>query len=503
MMLLTFFLITTTASSDTNTMTGQLNTKFWLRVPSLSSISLGYGNPVLASGLIGGLCNPAGLFDIKDREFMIAGGIGTTATLNWAPAFPIKKSDQDTSFFKVPLDISFNTPAGINFIGIGIKTKIFGAIGIGFTDGLGFGTSINSTSRLTYTFDDTIPDTLTNTEIPQLPAGQGIPVSWAYKSPVTTTVNIDADASYSERNFFLCIANGIGPIRVGAGIAYKPIIGHADMTSNVNANAPCSLQCIPDIATTWKTNVIGHTTINQDLGSLTTKIYFKGSEFSFPLGLQFKLGFLNLGTSVVFTPATTLRMDTRSIELVHVNHSPHVDSLYYNSSDIQIDSANDSISGKVNLVFSEMPDTTKTYDLNETYIIPSQTAVLIGGALKLGPFSPGISIGFSSAKSIWTNFGFESRLLISWRVNLGIRYDNHILNGTEDSTEIYIPTATLDLGASFPIQKATINLGLRTNPLTLAGAFGAALPGDANKEDFKMPGLLDAFSPIIGVNLKF
>lgn len=495
MIKLFFLWIVSATDIDTTTMLGSFSTDLWLRVPSLGSISLGYGNPVLSSGLTGSLCNPAGLFDIKDREFMIVGSMGTKGAAGYSPVIPIGEEDA----CKVPLDISLTTPAGINCTAFGIKIKSIGAVALGFMDGIGFGATVNSIDSLTYTFHDTIPDTLTNAEIPQLPSGTSVPVSWIYKTPVTVSVDADGKASYSERNFFLCLASGFGPLRLGAGVNYKPIRGTMDVNSVASVSAPCSLSCVPIGSTSeWTTNVTGYTIIDEDIASYTASIPVSGNEFSFPLGLQFKLGIINLGTCLTLTPAMDLNVDNGGTNLKYINHSPHIDSIYFNPSDISIDSANKIVSGNVGLVMSEFPDTTKADTLESIYTIPSKVAISFGGALKLGFFTFGASLGVSSGRSLWTNLGFESRLLVSWRLNLGLRTDGYILNGTKDSTYIYIPTAALDAGFSFPLKNATFTLGLRTNPVTLAGAF----LGSLNKDEFTMPGLFDAFSPVFGVNLR-
>jgi hypothetical protein len=505
---------------DTTTAVGNFSSSLYFRSPSLNFMSLGYSNPILATGVLGAVCNPAGLTDIKDKEFVLAGGIGTHSNLDWNPVIDM---GEEVGELELPLDISFANPGGINFLGAGIKLKKI-AIGIGFTDGMGFGSSMDGAGKITYTFNDTIWDTLTSQDISELPAGTEVPVIWTYKTPVTTDLGLDGKMSYSERNFFLCLAGNFGPFEVGAGMLHTPISGKANGSFGLNVNAPCSLECTPEYTGGWETDITGHTIINQKLVTGRGLTTLTGNEFSWLTGFQIKLGVLNLGASASFTHPAVIKVSGDG-SITHIANAPHIDSISYNPANVDVDTTNSHVQGEVDIILSPTSDTTEADSFQESYKLPGRTGITMGSALKVGPFTVGGAIGgaFSSFEmSFWSTLGLESKLFFPLRASLSAKmkgyrasYFNSADSTGADSTDsgggldfIPIPSAVLDIGSSFNIQKTTVYLGFRTNPLglimSIASSFNKDMKDDMAEAGYgELPGLFSAFSPVFGVSIRF
>ncbi|MFA5032930.1 MAG: hypothetical protein WC614_07920 [bacterium] len=529
------------ASGDTTDIFG-LSSKLWMNTPSLSSVSLGYSNPMLSSGLTGALCNPAGLWDIKGTEVSGVFAIGTSSKLEWAPVIPAGggEGDEDTvqKYIRIPsLEVSFASPMGINLIGVGMK-KGRVAFGLGFMDGFGMGLNVQGTrGKMTYPYSDTIMDTLTHENVSEIPDSIEIPVTWNLNSSFTATLAADANFGYYERNLFIGMATGFGPLKLGFGVAYRPISGKLMYNAGLGISAPCTLTCTPQFTTSeWTIDVSGNSTLNQDLFSGNGEVSLSGKEFSYITGLQFKFLFFNIGASVSVIPATVLKIDGSSASM-NVNHSPKIDSIYYNTDDIIVNTTDSTISGTVGIRLSKMQDTTQSDSIKETYRIPAQTSITLGSYTKLGPITLSSSIGVALASSSdgvpigggWGSLGFESRIGFPLRVSLNGKV--YALEATSDSGDAFrFPkggiSTTLDVGTTVNIKKTSVSFGLRTNPITIAGFFANLFPapgsggdddngdgsGDEDKKGMKeaakekgysFPGFFNAITPVIGFSRQF
>jgi hypothetical protein len=548
------------ANGDTTDMVGRFSAKLWMNTPSLSSVSLGYSNPMLSSGLTGMVCNPAGLFDIKGTEVSGVFAIGTSSKLDWAPVIPMG-DDTVKEYIRLPIDMSFASPMGINLIGVGMKKGRI-AVGLGFMDGFGTGASVIGSGEITENLDFTIPDTLTNSNISEIPDdGTAIPVNWNLNSSFTPTLSANGNAGYYERNLFMGVATGLGALRVGFGIAYRPISGKLSYNVSSNINDTCSLTCVPEGgAGGWTTNVNGHSVFNQDLFKLTGETSLSGKEFSYITGLQFKFLFFNIGASVAMVPGTVLTLDGNSSQMsIDSNSAPRIGTISYNPGDIIIDTTNHTVSGTVGLELLQTADTTKYYAIRETYRIPAQTSINLGSYTKLGPITLSNSIGatfcpltFGTSDSsdstkrkripvsgFCGSLGFESRIGFPLRISLNGKMG--FFEGTSiDSSSKYLPkggiSTTLDVGTTFNIKKTSVSFGLRTNPISIAGLFANAFPGgggddgdngddpdeygdgsgnDNGNEDkkglkdsmaengYSFPGFFSAITPVIGISRQF
>ncbi|MDD5530562.1 MAG: hypothetical protein PHX21_11130 [bacterium] len=493
------------ANGDTTNMSG-FSSKLWMNTPSLSSVSLGYSNPMLSTGLTGALCNPAGLWDIKGTEVSGVFAIGTSSKLAWAPVIPVGDDTTKKEYIKMNLDMSFASPMGVNLIGAGMKKGRI-AFALGFMDGFGTGLSVRGNSKMTYDFNDSIMDTLTHSNISEIPDdGTEIPVKWILNTSLTPSLDADANFGYYERNLFMGMATGFGALKLGFGVAYRPISGKLSYDATANVNAPCSLTCIPQFTTSdWTTDVNGHSVMNQDLFSADGELSLSGKEFSYITGLQFKFLFFNIGASVTMVPGTVLTVDGSSASM-NVNGSSKISSISYSPGDIVIDTATHTVSGTVGLGLSKMPDTTQSDSIKETYRIPAQTSVNLGSYSKLGPITFSSSIGatfcpltFSDPDSsdstkrmkipvsgFCGSLGFESRIGFPLRISLNGK--TYFFEGTaKDSSSTYFPkggiSTTLDIGTTFSVKKTSVSVGLRTNPIAVAGLFANLFPAPGSGGD--------------------
>lgn len=475
------------SGADTTYASGSFSGRLSIKLPSLGALNLGYTNPALANGLAGCILNPAALSEVKDKSFSTVVGFGSEVRISQKPVFDIEEFGE----VAIPLDFAFAQPVSMNTITFGAN---FGGwvFGLGFIEE--FGVKLNSSGDVTFghTFNDTIYDTLTSADIPEIPVGDTIPVAFSFRSPVELSLAGDGNLNYSENRFFLGIARqSSGRFKMGAGIKYRPIRGKVLLGSVANANAPCTLEC-QTTQVGWTINGIGTTHINEDVLYAGWEGKVTGNELGFIGGMILDLGLLKLSGTLEGTSATTLKIEGGS-ELTYITGIPSIDSIYVDS--VEVDTVNNVLSGTMGVKLSDFPDTTEMDNWeDENYELEGKIGVTLGTAIKLGPFTTGLAVGANTLDEFWLSGGFESRLLFPLRTNFELRNKVYQINGEQ---VLFPPYMVMGIGSSVRIKKLGIDFGLKTNSFHTLASIAETI------EEEQLPGLFELFSPVIGINLKF
>ncbi|MDI6840764.1 MAG: hypothetical protein QMD71_07965 [bacterium] len=476
------YLCLSVSLTDTTQVSGSLSGELKVSLLTIGGLNLGYSNPALAQGLNGCIVNPASLSKIKGKSFSTILGLRFTSKINLLPVFDMS---EEVGKVEVPCDLAFTQPSGINFIAFGTYLKGFGA-GFGVIEDFGLGLSSEGKVSLRHTFTDTIPDTLTHTEIQGIPEGVTIPVIWTFTAPVTTTLEANGNIKLSQPKVFFGLAHSLGPFGFGFGATYRPIRGQLKLGSSVDANAPCTLKCSE--TTEWTVNLSGNTTINENIFKSNGTVELRGDEFTCLTGMILDIGFLKLGGTIEGIPAVTLKLGGGNT-ITYINGAPSIDSLY--SEGVVV--TGDTISGNIRIKLSKFPDTTRLDEWAGKYKLPHKLGVKLGSAIKLGPFTSGLTIGGYTSGSYYLSTGFESRLLLPLRVNLEAWNEVYLVG----ERKLIIPYLAISASSSFSFGLLQVDLGLKTN------SFIAAIPAIVAIKELKAPHFFELFSPVIGVNLKF
>lgn len=481
------FLVGFLLMADTTWATGNFDGRLSIKLPSLGALNLGYTNPALAKGLAGCILNPAALSEVKDKNFSIAVGLGSEVGMNFNPVLDM---GEELGEVTIPCKFSFAQPVCMNAVTFG--TNFNGWIfGIGFMEEFGVGIGSSGNVTLGYTLNDTLQDTLTHADIPDIPEEDTIPVTLNFRSPIELSLIGDGNLDYSENKFFLGIAReSSGWFKAGVGITYMPIRGKLLLGSIANANVPCTLECNASQGK-WTIDGIGTTHINEDMLSAGWEAKITGNEFNFLAGMILDIGPLKLGATLKGTPATTLKLEGGS-SLTYINDIPNIDSFYADS--VVVNTSDSTISGRIGVVLSEFPDTTETDNWGDKYELEGKIGITIGSALKLGPFTTSFAIGGNTLGEFCINGGFESRLFFPLRTAFELKNKIHQI---DNEIFWFPPYILLGIGSSLNIRNLSMDFGVRTNSFhTLASL------AEAVKEE-QLPGLFKMFSPMIGINLKF
>ncbi|MBI4723428.1 MAG: hypothetical protein HY769_10635 [Candidatus Stahlbacteria bacterium] len=481
MLLLIFFL-----TADTISVSGDFYGKWAIKLPSLGVLDLGYINPSLSNGLNGCMLNPAALSDIEANNFATAFEIGSATNINWVQTLEL---GDEIGIVKVPCHLSFTQPVSLNMVSGAINFKGW-ILGLGFAEEFGTNLQVEGNASYNCTFSDTMPDTITHTDIPELPESDSIPVDWIFTTPIELAFAGGAGMGLSENDLFLGIARKGKWFKTGIGITYKPIRGSLWTNLSAEANAPCTLSCNVS-AGEWQVKAIGNTTIDERLFNSNGIITLTGNEFNFLAGMRIDLSFFKLGAVITLAPRTILTLNGNLIS-TYISGLPPLDSIY--SQGVQVDTGAKIVTGTMGVKFSPFPTAADTNRLNEQYELEERVGVNIGSALRIWKFTLGSSIGANTLGEFCVGIGGESRIFFPLRWGFETRNRVCQVNGEKF---ILPPYAVIGIGSSVVIKKVELAIGLRTNSFTSLGSLIGSL------EEANLPSIFELFSPVIGVNVKF
>ncbi|MEO0180616.1 MAG: hypothetical protein ABIM74_03880 [candidate division WOR-3 bacterium] len=236
---MTKFLMILTAS--TVDISGEFSLSLSYAYPSVNLylFNPGFENPALANGLVGFANNPAALAHLRPGKYGEAMGVLAVSAYSGIKdtAFlPVDSANWDSlgitfsgDTLRFPYSFSGGEKWGLDYLAYGtrIGKKKDWAIGFAFTRGdfMGFdaagalwGSALDSL---------TFKDTITSADIPGLPSGTAIPVSFGLAMGGGANLDVSGNGGFTTLPFTGAIARQSGGWTYGAGIRITPVWGNA------------------------------------------------------------------------------------------------------------------------------------------------------------------------------------------------------------------------------------------------------------------------------------
>ncbi|GEM_PF-2084723 len=451
----------------------QTNFTFYYSNPlnALYFLHPGFLDVSKGDGIIGASYNPAALHFGSKYEFASFYSTTGRSKIDFDLPFGIDSiAGTEIPEIKIPFELNLEDRGGFDFIGAKAKLYVFDA-GISYSRDDEYGADLLVSEIINQNISFEVKDTLSHDDIPDIPAGTYIPVTFKLNGNIDFPVDGTGGLNAKTYPVFFGLAKGLGPVALGFGFNIKRYSGDVNLRYSINGRTDnLSLEfdttAQDNQGRDWSINLNANGNFDNEIFSDVIRGNFSGTQIGFITGFLAKTPLLKAGVSLEYSfPFKLSGGITGTYRFIE-----GVSDYVLDTTQISVDTSLRTIDGNIiidtlKFVYSQREHEILKSSLNLPGIIGLKAGVNLNLMLMNLNLSGGIDIpsgkyAFGKAYFVtMMGFGFgpvglRTGSVFSWRY---LKYEDFFL--------FTPPTITVGMGGNISAGPLDLYLGARTTPL--------------------------------------
>jgi len=450
-----------------------VNMHYSYPISNLFFINPGFANPSVSRGLLGFSLNPAGLLHAQDSELMItfAPTMKTKIATEFAIPFDSLAAIIDT--VKIPAMLGVNQKGGVDFLGALFNIGGW-RLGFGYQKGDYLGLDFFADAKATAEFEFSYNDTLTHSDIEEIPVDDTIPVRINLRGAGNLFLVGNGNGGFKSNSFIIALAHKFLGLDMGLGFQIIPVTLSGNFTSLFSGKLIGGAQLSVEPTGNWTIDATFEPEIDADsilncYGDADMKFYAS----SFYWGLKKEWRYLSLGICGEFSPPMFVSGDWG----LTFSFPSDMPKIRFDDDNLVVDTIKKVISGRAKLVVYDFEKGDSVFKGEVQHLFMSSNGVTGGMSLRVWRLETGMFGGLNVSNDgsylrirAGINWGFRTFVPLRAGIIFHFQWFN-----VADIPLTALPVISFGGGTDFNIRRFNIFLNLSGN--TTQGAASFIIPG--------------------------